>query len=367
MSNADGKGWPLGHAVRLKSVRAANRLALGAIIALAALLPSPTAASAQSVVLDGPEGPILPSITPAFTLRAFGFANARPIRVTVQVTTTGDFTNGLLLDSSFVTNDTIALVQVVRPLPSDARVFWRAVVEGADGRSAESARGGPRTVPTWLTLITPNSPTGDVFSTRHPLFIWRGARVTPLLGAWKYDLEITTSGRPEQGVAGIRDTTYRPTVDLQSNTSYRWSVRASLDNGTSIVVNSNATFIIIDQPLPVVTLLYQNFPNPFPSPVAFATCIWFDVAEPGARVALDVIDLRGNLVRTLIPGADGVRDFPAGRYGQGVPGAGSNCNNRFVWDATGNDGRTVAPGVYLLRFQAGREPPSFRRMLFLGR
>ena len=121
------------------------------------------------------------------------------------------------------------------------------------------------------------------------------------------------------------------------------------------MLNSSATFLVTDQPVPTRTLLYQNFPNPFPSSVAFATCIWFDVAPPGARVSLDVTDLRGNLVRTLIPGVDGQRDFAPGRYGRGSPGAGSNCDNRFVWDGTGSDGRTVAPGVYLLRFQAGRQ------------
>lgn len=347
----------------MRSIRGAvTVVALG----LASLVPVRTA-SAQAALLDGPETQILPSLTPAFTLRAFGFADARPLRVTVQIATTSDFTGGMLVDSTFVTNDTIVNVQIVRPLTSDARVYWRALVVGTDGRSAASARIGPRTVPTWLTLISPNSPTGDVFDIRQPLFVWRSARVTPLLGEWKYDLEITTSGRPEQGVAGHRDTTYRASADLQSDTPYRWSVRAWLDNGTSISANSNATFLIVDQPLPAKTLVYQNFPNPFPSPVAFSTCIWFDVAEPGARIALDVTDLRGNLVRTLIPGTDGQRDFLAGRYGQGAPGAGSNCDNRFVWDGTGNDRRSVAPGVYLLRFQAGREPPSFRRMLFLGR
>ncbi|MBL0171291.1 MAG: hypothetical protein IPP90_11265 [Gemmatimonadaceae bacterium] len=324
-------------------------------------------AAAQAVLLDGPDGPTLPSITPAFTLRAFGFADVRPMRVTIQIATSTDFTSGVLVDSTFTTSDTIATVQVVRPLASDARVYWRARVEGTDGRTAESARVGPRTVPTWLSLVTPNSPTGNVFDIRRPLLVWHSARVTPLLGAWKYDVEITTSGRPEQGVSGIRDTTYRATADLQANTSYRWSVRATLDNGATATASSAGSFLIIDQPLPATTLLYQNFPNPFPSPVAFATCIWFDVAEPGARIALDVTDLRGNLVRTLIPGADGQQDFRAGQYGRGIPGASSNCDNRFVWDGTGNDRRTVAPGVYLLRFRAGRGAFTFIRMLFLGR
>jgi hypothetical protein len=340
-------------------------LALTWSLLAASLLTRP--ASAQAVLLDGPTTAVLPSITPAFSLHAFGFGTVLPIRVTVQIATTSDFTGGMLLDSTFVTNDTLASIQVVRPLASEARVFWRARVEGTDGRTAESAAVGPRAVPAWLILVSPNSAGGDGFDVRQPLFVWRSARVTPLLGAWRYDVEITASGRPEQGVAGIRDTTWRPATDLQTETPYKWSVRASLDNGTSIMVHSLGTFLVSDQLAPLRTLVYQNFPNPFPSPFAFATCVWFDVAAPGARISLDVTDLRGNLVRTLIPGSDGQRDFTAGKYGRGAPGTGSNCDNRFVWDGTGNDRRTVAAGVYLLRFQSGREAPTFRRMLFLGR
>lgn len=323
--------------------------------------------TAQSVVLDAPPGSPLPSITPAFSLVAVGFGPLRPLVVRLQVGTSPDFVTGVLVDSILVTSDTTVAIQVTRPLTSDATVFWKARVENASGLAAESLIGGPRLVPSWVTLISPNSPQGNSEEFRRPLFVWRSAAVTPLAGRWRYDVEITSAGRPEQGISGLLDTTYRAATDLQTNTSYRWSVRATLASGPSFVAHSIATFLVSDPMLPARTLLYQNFPNPFPSPTAFATCVWFDVAEPGARIALDVTDLRGNLVRTLIPGFDGQRDFVAGRYGQGAPGTGSNCDNRFVWDGTGNDGRTVAAGVYLLRFQAGRAAPTFRRILFLGR
>ncbi len=323
--------------------------------------------AAQTAELDGPTGSTIPSLTPAFTLRAGGFASARPLTVTLRIATTSDFASGLVLDTTFTTNDTIVAIQVTRLLPSNTEVFWTSRVVGEDGRHAESPVTGPRRVPAWLTLLFPNSPSGDIVDARRPRFVWRSAPVTSLLGVWTYDVEITYSGRLEQGQTGLRDTTYTADTDLQTSTSYRWRVRASLDDGTSVTVNSKATFLVADEPLPLRTLLYQNFPNPFPSPVASATCIWFDVAEPGARVALDVTDLRGNLIRSLIPGLDGQRDFLAGRYGRGTPNTGNTCDNRFVWDGTGNDGRSVAPGVYLLRFQAGRAAPTFRRMLFLGR
>ncbi len=334
--------------------------------ALACAGVSARAVAAQSVVLDGPTGATLPSLTPAFSLRALGFGAERPLRVTLQIAGTPDFAGSLLLDSTFVTTDSTVAMQVTRLLPGETTIYWRARVSSPSGAQADSPITGPRSVPTWLTLIAPNSSVGDIFDIRRPLFVWKSARVSPLAGAWTYDVQITTQGRQEQGASGLRDTTWRAFADVQTNTSYRWSVRASVGTA-SVLVNSSATFLVRDQPLPGATLLYQNFPNPFPSAAAFSTCIWFDVAQPGARIALDVTDLRGNLVRTLIPGSDGQRDFQPGRYGQGLPGAGSNCDNRFVWDGTGNDGRTVAAGVYLLRFQAGRQAPSFRRMLFLGR
>lgn len=73
------------------------------------------------------------------------------------------------------------------------------------------------------------------------------------------------------------------------------------------------------------TALRQNVPNPFnPS-----TTIAFTLAQPGAA-RLAVFDLRGRLVRTLVD-AD---DLPAGAHA-------------VAWDGRGDDGRSVAAGVYL--------------------
>lgn len=338
-----------------------------ALCVLLAACASPLAA--QIVTIDGLAGATLPSITPTLTVRAGGFGNSRPFVVRLFVATSPTFESGVLVDSIFVMTDSMRVVQITRPLPSEGTVHFKARVETPDGTFAESPHIGPRTVPAWLTLISPNSSAGDIVGDRRPVFTWKSASVTPLLGRWRYDFEVTNvnAGGAELGIAGITDTTFRAGTELQTNTSYAWNVRASLANGSSITVKSAGTFLVQDQALPSRTLLYQNFPNPFPQPYAFSTCIWFDVAEPGARISLDVTDLRGNIIRTLIPGNDGQRDFLPGRYGQGAVGAGTNCDNRFVWDGTGSDGRTVAAGVYLLRFQAGRGAPTFRRMLFLGR
>lgn len=337
-------------------------------LAGAALTILPRVVPAQTVIVDGPASAVLPSLTPALVVRALGFANVRPLRVRVQIATSVDFRAGsIAVDSSFTTSDTTIAVQITRALPSEASVYWRASVQGTTGAAAESPITGPRTVPTWLTLISPNSSAGDIFNVRRPLLVWKSARITPAAGPWTYTVEITRDGLPEQAAAGLVDTTFRAATNLQAETPYRWNVRATLPNGDFVRVASSATFLIVDPLVPTTTIVYQNFPNPFPSAASFSTCFWFDVGEPGAVITLDVLDMRGNVIRRIVPALDGVTQFAAGRYGRGAPGAGSNCDNRFVWDGTASDGRTVAPGVYVARFHSGTGAPTFRRILFKGR
>lgn len=327
---------------------------------------APSALRAQVVIVDGPGQGVLPSLTPALQVRAIGLGPARPIQYNVQVSTTPDFT-ALVLDSIFDAADSVVAVQITRPLPSEATVFWRVAARSMLGLQALSNSSGPRQVPAWLSLIAPNSPIGNAFDIRRPLLVWRVAPVVSTIGPWRFDLEITTAGRPEVAATGVRDTTFRPFSDLQANTSYRWNVRASLPDGTNIRVYSQGSFVITDPPLPTTTLLYQNFPNPFPSAATPSTCFWFDVGQAGVSVSLDVLDLRGNLVKRIVPADDGVGRFDAGRYGRGAPGTSSNCDNRFVWDGTAADGRTVAPGVYLARFRTASGPPTYRKIVFNGR
>ena len=111
---------------------------------------------------------------------------------------------------------------------------------------------------------------------------------------------------------------------------------------------------------PPATLLYQNFPNPFPTATSATTCVWFDLAEAGPA-ALDVYDLRGNRVRRLFPAPGDDAHLPAGRYGRGAGGSG--CDGRFAWDGTGEDGRRVPTGVYLLRLHT-RGGDQVRKVLF---
>ena len=116
-------------------------------------------------------------------------------------------------------------------------------------------------------------------------------------------------------------------------------------------------------PAPRSTILFQNFPNPFPAPGQDATCIWFDLATSSA-VELEILDLRGNALRRFLPGPEFESVLPVGRYGRGSGGSG--CDPRFAWDGRADDGRTVPSGVYLIKLRASGEN-YIRRIVFRGR
>jgi subtilisin-like proprotein convertase family protein len=86
----------------------------------------------------------------------------------------------------------------------------------------------------------------------------------------------------------------------------------------------------VDDPLPTVTRLVGNAPNPF-NP---RTVIAFELARAG-QVRLEVFDVRGRLVRRL---AD--RSFAAGRH-------------TALWDGRDNSGGEAASGLYFYRLRAG--------------
>jgi flagellar hook assembly protein FlgD len=73
-------------------------------------------------------------------------------------------------------------------------------------------------------------------------------------------------------------------------------------------------------------------PNPF-NPAA---TIRFELARSGP-VSLDVLDLRGRVVRTLTR-----ENWPAGSHS-------------LVWRGDDHGGRSVSSGVYLLRLRADRQ------------
>lgn len=77
--------------------------------------------------------------------------------------------------------------------------------------------------------------------------------------------------------------------------------------------------------------LNQNCPNPFSA----QTCITFELVAP-QRVNLNIYDLRGAKVRTLLDGAALTED-----------------RHEATWDGRDDAGRGVPEGVYFLRIEAG--------------
>lgn len=123
---------------------------------------------------------------------------------------------------------------------------------------------------------------------------------------------------------------------------YRYYVQTLYDGGESIPSQElGITYPFPEPPLPAVSKLYYNYPNPFnPN-----TTLSFDLAAPG-RATLRIYNLRGQLVNTLCNA-----DLPAGKHS-------------FVWRGTDANNRRVASGVYLYRLSS----PGYthtRKMLLL--
>jgi len=186
-------------------------------------------------------------------------------------------------------------------------------------------------------------------------------------GPFAYDVAVL---RVDNGVAvaeaaDLTETSYVPTSDLDLNTPYTWRVIARIEID-SVVSESEGSFVIVDESLPTTTLLFQNFPNPFPNDdmgVA-STCIWFDLAEDD-EATVDILDIRGHIVRYLVPGTSFPRTVPAGRYGRGQTGGSGSCDPRLTWDGTTSDGSVVPRGIYPVRLKTSNGT-FFKRIVFLG-
>jgi hypothetical protein len=152
---------------------------------------------------------------------------------------------------------------------------------------------------------------------------------------------------------GLDGTRFAVAQPLPFNLPLRWRVIAKARSGRADTVTSVAPFVVTGGANPPVTILYQNFPNPFPNPDEGiqGTRIWFDLATE-TKVDLAVYDLRGRLVRTLIPGRGcGPVELPPGLYGRDGPP--SDPCVTLTWEGRDDGGRRVSPGVYLLRLRAG--------------
>jgi serine protease AprX len=271
-----------------------------------------------------------------------------------------------------VTASSAMLPTVLRP---GVRVWWRLGVrsplKGSDSLPVRDSlpRQGPFVAPPWVTLLTLADPAGQSTRDSLPTLAWHAAAAAAPPGPFRYDVAVFPAlAGPAAAVAsatGLSDTTFHVTRPLERSLPYRWQVTVHLGTD-SIIVVSRGTFVVVNDATPATTLLYQNFPNPFPNPRTglVNTCIWFDVAQGGA-VQLDVYDLRGRRVRRLAPTADVSGSLDPGHYGRPPGDVPGSCDPRFAWDGRDDTGAFVRPGVYLYRLTA----PGFqdaKRIVFLG-
>lgn len=242
------------------------------------------------------------------------------------------------------------------PLPPRTRLFWQIRARSAQGveriaRSAEAL-----SVPSWVTLEVFNDPSGSELTEVQPEFRWSSPEVSSPAGPLLYDLQILSDRESEliQEYSDLDRREFRITAPLPFNLPLRWRVIARSRGGTADTVTSAGPFVVTSGAKPPATILYQNFPNPFPN-VEFGgmeTRVWFDLAEE-SEVELAVYDVRGRLIRSLIParGCPQVRLTP-GLYGR-EPGRHPDPCVTLSWNGLDDRGRDVPPGVYLLRLRAG--------------
>jgi hypothetical protein len=346
-------------------VRALLRAPVVSLCALVLLLASAGAARAQGTVqIILPQGTPFPA-APRIDVRATGFVAPSPLRIRLRLSLSSDI--GLILYDSTKTGSDVSFL-TTQLLPENRDIFAEVTVFdqfGATLRTVVQLAGhtGPR-----LQLLDPDGTTGVSVGTQQPRFAWRSAPITTPPGPWVYELFITNvATQVTRSRAGIIDTVYQYPDTLEANTSYRWHVVARPLNGLasdSAVVSSRSSFVIAPSDQPITTLLYQNFPNPFPAPSSQTTCVWFDLRR-AAEVRLMIYDLRGNPVRTMVPSAAVGGTLPAGRYGRLSQLEGTGCDPHFAWDGVADNGQPVPAGIYLVRLRADGYD-SMKKIVFRG-
>lgn len=314
----------------------------------------------------GPQAGNLASLTPAFSWDGgTPPAGAGPNVYRLRIARDSAMAQ-TVLDTAVATTTLVP----ANPLPPSVTLFWRVTATSGLGVSESTAVVGPVVAPKWVQLVTLADPAGASIRDSLPLFVWRSPQLASPPGPFTYDVDVYPASRsPLFAVAsarGLTDTVFQPATPLERNLPFRWRVVAHV-GPDSVVETSAGTFLVLDESVPAQTVLFQNFPNPFPNPSTglTSTCIWFDVAQDG-EVRLAIFDLRGRMVRRLVPTQAAPSPMTAGRYGRPEVASTGTCDPRFAWDGVGDDGQPVRPGVYVVRLQAGGFTDS-RRIVFEGR
>ncbi|MBI2401538.1 MAG: S8 family serine peptidase [Gemmatimonadetes bacterium] len=316
------------------------------------------------IVVSSPRDSLLTAVTPTFAWSTPGvppFGNPVSYRLTVSRADTSP--QVVLLDTALSsTQATLGLPQ--RP---GRRLSFALQALSADSAVLAFTPDAQFVVPAWADLLTLDDPGGTTVRDPRPTLRWTAPAVVSPPGPFTFDVEVFRTDNREVVIrrTGLDTTAHTLTSDLELNTPYRWRVVSHLGSDTA-TTESQGAFVVVDGSVPPVTLLFQNFPNPFPNPGLglSTTCIWFDLATSGS-VRLEILDLRGHRVRTLIPGDAFPDPLPAGRYGRPGGAAGGRCDANLEWDGRAEDDTVVPQGVYLVKL-ATPDGTFFKRIVFLG-
>jgi hypothetical protein len=369
------EAWPMldGAAVRnaliLSATRARspdNTIGFGLPDVGAALLfpAGVIAATATPIDLDGN----LTTIAPEFTWSVpYVHTTAGSVLYTVEVGRDSLFRNIVFMDT---VRDVTSYASRAALKPASF-MWWRVRAQAAQGVQFVSPPARPFTMPGWVRLIAPDPTAATFVETPRPNLTWTPLTAPPPVGPLVYDVEIVSAAGQlvQPTIRNVTSSVVRVPQPLTPNQPYRWRVIARTQLGSADTVESASTFVVNVTERPPITLLQQNFPNPFPRPDLGTreTRIWFDLAD-ATTVDLAVFDLRGRLVKRLVPAspACGTITLPPGIYGRtGVLVTPDPCV-LTTWDGTDYEGRTVVAGVYVLRLRTNGQD-QFRHMVFAPR
>ncbi len=317
----------------------------------------------RGLVITNPVESVLTSVTPLITWDVPGLPTfASPVTYRARVATDTTFSD-LLVDTT-LNQPELQLSEVLRP---GDQVILELSATSAMSLTLNQPVSGPYVAPDWATLVTFNEPQGATIRERRPTLAWTSPDVISPPGPFTYDVTVfrVDNQFPAFTVTGLTETEYTPAEDLDLNTPYKWRVVSRLDEDSTVTV-SQSTFVVVDESIPTKTLLFQNFPNPFPNRTTgvTATCIWFDLASAG-EVRLDILDVRGHIVRNIVPGAEFPDELEAGRYGRGSSEQEGSCDRRLQWDGIDSRGRYAPRGVYLARLITP-DGTFIKRIVFMG-
>ena len=324
-------------------------------VAAAAVFPNGVTATSPL-----PAGGPVSTITPTFSWMVGPIPPfATPVTYRLRVSRDSSLSPALV--DTLLTTETFVPPRALKP----GSVFWRVDASAPGGETATTGLIGPVVIPPWATLKSLSNPAGMVIDTAQPTFTWKPLQVSSPPGPLTFDLAVqrVASGIIDYTVANLTDTTFDLPQPLERNTAYRWQLVVHAGPDTSMI-RSQGSFLVVDLGMPTATLLYQNFPNPFPAAGRDSTCLWFDLAIAG-NVQLDILDLRGNRVRRFVPGPDFPGVLAPGRYGRGS-GAGGICDPRLMWDGRADDGHPLPAGVYLAKLKVAGLLV-FKRIVFRGK